>query len=261
MNLLLYLNKWSLTNFSWKTTHLCMPIKHITKHLRAPQDFLWLMPGFQTKRSQETFLGMKAKAWYKTQSLFWRQSDFDEVLNLTVHHHLFPHDKWWCLVASSSVVVSNVELLSGWWFMHDCGPLLFCGSILQGCLGAAIKRVLTTPTGRTLSLTCSVGVHLSDWWVMLWQRWLLFHFGGVVNYRYFLHNRKCKPCGLHAQNLDSQWTSTPPVGHSVWWQRCCFLWLPLCAECSSTWSLEDSRCLEPIGCTHNCLRPFHRWNT
>lgn len=25
--------------------------------------------------------------------------------------------------------------------------------------------------------------------------------------------------------------------------------------------LEGSRCLEPIGCTHNCLLPFHRWNT
>lgn len=24
--------------------------------------------------------------------------------------------------------------------------------------------------------------------------------------------------------------------------------------------LEGSRCLEPIGCTHNCLLPFHRWN-
>lgn len=128
-------------------------------------------------------------------------------------------------------------------------------------LWAAIMWVPTTPTSRTLSLTCSVGVRLSDLWVMLWQMWRQFHFGEAASYRYFLHNRKCRPCGLHAQSLCSQWTSSLPVERSVWWQRCCFLWLPLCAECSSIWSLEDNRCLEPIGCTHNCLPPFHRWNT
>lgn len=126
---------------------------------------------------------------------------------------------------------------------------------------AAITWVPATPTGRTLSLTRSVAAHLSDLWATWWQMWHQFHFGGVAGYRYFLHNRKCRPCGLHARSLCSQWTGTLPAGHSAWWRRCCCPWLPLCAECSSIWSLEDSRCPEPIGCTHNCRLPFHRWNT
>lgn len=50
-----------------------------------------------------------------------------------------------------------------------------------------------------------------------------------------------RPCGLHARSLCSPWTSTLPVARSVWWQRCCFLWLPLCAECSSIWSLSITK--------------------
>lgn len=58
---------------------------------------------------------------------------------------------------------------------------------------AAITWVPATPTGRTLSLTRSVAAHLSDLWVTWWQMWHQFHFGGVAGYRYFLHNRKCRP--------------------------------------------------------------------
>lgn len=101
------------------------------------------------------------------------------------------------------------------------------------CLWIAITWVPTTPTSRTLSLTRSADARLSDLWVTSWQMWHRFHFGGVASCRYFLHNRKCRPCGLHARSLCSQWTSSLPGEHSVWWQRCCFLWLPSCAECSS----------------------------
>lgn len=61
------------------------------------------------------------------------------------------------------------------------------------CLWAAIRWVPATSTSRTLSLTRSVVAHLSGLWVTLWQRWHQFHFGGAASYRYFLHNRKCRP--------------------------------------------------------------------
>lgn len=71
-------------------------------------------------------------------------------------------------------------------------------------LWAAIMWVPTTPTSRTLSLTCSVGVRLSDLWVMLWQMWRQFHFGEAASYRYFLHNRKCRPERKEEQKGDEQ---------------------------------------------------------
>lgn len=79
------------------------------------------------------FLGMKTKAvaWNSESVLEAVWFRCLELEMTSVKHHLFPQGKWWCLVASSNVVVSNVELLSGWWLMHDCWPLLSHGSILQ----------------------------------------------------------------------------------------------------------------------------------
>lgn len=82
------------------------------------------------------FLGVKTRLWCRTQSLFWgnltllRSYELEMTINKAT---LVPHGKWWCLVAktSTSIVISNVELLSGRWFMHDFGPLLSCGSVLH----------------------------------------------------------------------------------------------------------------------------------
>lgn len=157
----------------------------------------------------------------------WTWNDYMEAM-------FVPHGKWKCLAMKTWVL---------WFYMCNYGQANdSCmtrdhgnpgGCHYPWCLWATIMWVPTTPTSRTLSLTCSVGARLSDLWVMLWQMWLQFHSGGVANYRYFLHNRKCRPCGLHARSPCSQWTSSLPVERSAWWQRCCFLWLPLCAECSS----------------------------
>lgn len=114
------------------------------------------------------------------------------------------------------------------WLSYDL--VYICILVEQTGKGASshngIKTVKSQPTWGGKNWLGSTGRHLR------WRRLTKLHWSLALLPR---------PCGLHAQSLCSQWTSILPAEHSVWWQRCYFLWLPWCAECSSIWSLSTQK--------------------
>lgn len=136
------------------------------------QDLLQLMHRFYTRTTalnecRTLFWSENTDLWYRTQGLYWGQADFDGVLvrpeMTTLKQCWFLMVMWYLACWHPGVLeplLCNYCQANGSCMTMDHGDPH--GWLLYMVHGAAIKWVLTIPTSRTQSLTCSEDAHLSD---------------------------------------------------------------------------------------------------